>query len=137
MIRRLVRRLRGKPIRAYGGVLLRDGHVLLVHRPEYDDWSFPKGKPDPGESGTETAEREVEEETGYEVELGPELPSTRYAGHEGRPKIVRYWLMTPRGESSFAPNREVDEIRWLPFEEAERMLTWDRDRAVLAAARRA
>jgi 8-oxo-dGTP diphosphatase len=124
------------PIRAAGGVLVREGEVLLVHRPRYDDWSFPKGKPLGAESDEETALREVEEETGYRVELGPELPGTRYPGHEGREKVVRYWLMRPLGESSFEPGDEVDELRWLPWGDAAQQLTWERDLEVLAAARR-
>ncbi len=124
-----------EPIRAAGGVLERDGRVLLVHRPKYDDWTFPKGKPHGNESELETALREVEEETGYDVELVRELPSTRYTGHEGREKTVRYWLMRPRADSSFEPNDEVDQIRWADFDEAESLLTWERDLPVLQAAR--
>ena len=124
-----------KPIRAAGGVLVRDGEVLLVHRPKYDDWTFPKGKPHGDESDEATALREVAEETGYSAELGVELPSTRYEGHEGRPKLVRYWLMRPLGESSFEPGDEVDELRWLTWEAAAAQLTWERDLEVLAAAR--
>ena len=124
-----------EPIRAAGGVLVRDGLVLLVHRPKYDDWTFPKGKPDAGETELQTALREVEEETGYRVDIVRELPSTRYRAHEGREKTVRYWLMRPLGESSFAPNHEIDEVRWVQYEEAESLLTWERDLPVLEAAR--
>lgn len=129
-----MRLFRRGPIRAAGGVLVRDGEVLLVHRPKYDDWTFPKGKPHGSESDVETALREVEEETGYRVELGRELPGTRYEGHEGREKVVRYWLMRPVSESDFEPGDEVDEIRWVSFEEAATLLTWERDVPVLAAA---
>jgi 8-oxo-dGTP pyrophosphatase MutT (NUDIX family) len=124
------------PIRASGGVLVHEGEVLLVHRPKYDDWSLPKGKPHGDETDEATALREVEEETGYRVELGPELPSTHYEGHEGREKVVRYWLMRPLGDSTFQPGDEVDEVRWLPWEEAAAQLTWERDLAVLEEARR-
>ena len=119
-------------VQAAGGVLVRDGRVALVHRPNYDDWTLPKGKLDSGESFEEAAVREVEEETGFRCELGPELPSTHYEDQRGRPKVVRYWRMRPvSGE--FEPNDEVDELRWLSPAEAAELLTHDRDREVLAA----
>jgi 8-oxo-dGTP diphosphatase len=120
-------------IDAAGGVVVRDGRVLLVHRPRYDDWTFPKGKLDPGESFEEAAVREVEEETGLRCTLGDELPSTRY-DVGGRPKLVRYWLMTPESEAAFEPNDETDDLRWLEPEDAEGLLTYARDRFLLTSA---
>jgi 8-oxo-dGTP diphosphatase len=111
---------------------VRDGRLLLVHRPRYDDWTFPKGKLDPGESFEDAALREVREETGFRCSLGRELPSSRYEA-KGRPKLVRYWLMAPQGESPFEPNEETDEIRWVTPDEARTLLTYERDRDVLAA----
>jgi 8-oxo-dGTP diphosphatase len=116
---------------AAGGVVERDGRVLLVHRPRYDDWTFPKGKLDPGESFEDAALREVEEETGVRCTLGRELPPTSYEVN-GRPKLVRYWLMSPDAELDFAPNDETDDIRWVTPDEARALLTYDRDRDVLA-----
>lgn len=110
--------------------------VLLVHRPKYDDWSLPKGKLDEGESAEEAAVREAEEETGFRVKLGDELPSTDYHDRFGRPKHVRYWVMDIAG-GEFRPNREVDEVRWLSVGEGEELLTYARDRDVLKAFRRA
>lgn len=117
---------------AAGGVVERDGRVLLVHRPRYDDWTFPKGKLDPDESFEDAALREVEEETGVRCTLGRELPSTSYEVN-GRPKVVRYWLMAPDAELEFEPNDETDDIRWVTPDEARALLTYDRDRDVLAA----
>ena len=117
---------------AAGGVVERDGRVLLVHRPRYDDWTFPKGKLDPGESFEDAALREVEEETGVRCTLGRELPPTSYEVN-GRPKLVRYWLMSPDAELDFAPNDETDDIRWVTPDDARALLTYDRDRDVLAA----
>jgi 8-oxo-dGTP pyrophosphatase MutT (NUDIX family) len=114
-------------------VVVRDGKVLLVHRPRYDDWTFPKGKLDPGESFELAALREVEEETGVRGSIGRELPATHYEVG-GRPKVVRYWLMTPRDETAFVPNDETDDLRWVTPEEALELLSYDRDREVLAAA---
>jgi 8-oxo-dGTP diphosphatase len=119
---------------AAGGVVIRDGKVALVHRPKYDDWSFPKGKLDPGESFEEAALREVEEETGLRCRLGRELPNTEYHDAKGRPKLVRYWEMTPL-EGDFTPTEEVDELRWLDPAEAERLLSYEHDRELLCAVR--
>jgi 8-oxo-dGTP pyrophosphatase MutT (NUDIX family) len=121
------------PVEAAGGVVVRDGQVALVHRPRYDDWTLPKGKLDPGESVEHAAIREVEEETGLRARLVRELPSTSYEV-SGRPKIVRYWLMEVEDEGTFVPNEETDELRWVPLDEARGLLTYVRDRELLAAA---
>jgi len=106
--------------------------VLLVHRPRYGDWSFPKGKLEPGETDEQAALREVEEETGLRCELGAELPSTSYRDSKLRQKTVRSWALGPV-DGSAAPKNEVDEVRWLPLPEAERLLSYDRDVRVLHA----
>jgi 8-oxo-dGTP diphosphatase len=120
-------------VAAAGGVVVRDdGAVAVVHRPKYDDWTLPKGKLDEGESFEQAALREVEEETGLRCRLGRELRFSEYEDDRGRRKLVRYWEMTsPKGE--FAPDSEVDELRWLPREEAEELLSYEGDREVLAA----
>ena len=119
-------------VRAAGGIVTRDGEVLLVHRPKYDDWTFPKGKLDAGESDEQAAVREVEEETGLRCSLGRELPSTSYTDSRGHPKIVRYWQMQAE-EGEFEPTDEVDEIAWLGTDEAAERLTYAHDRRVLEA----
>ena len=106
--------------------------VLVVHRPKYDDWTLPKGKLTSGETSEQGAVREVREETGLTVTLGPELAHTSYIDAEGRPKVVRYWAMEPVG-GAFVPNHEVDEARWIPLQDAPEVLSYDRDRAVLAS----
>ena len=125
-----------RTVRAAGGLVFRgDGdalEVLLVHRPRYDDWSLPKGKLHDGEDDEAAALREVEEETGLRCELGPELPSSAYRDQKGRPKVVRYWAMRPRG-GVFRPHEEVDDVRWLPLPAAEKALSYDRDREILRA----
>ena len=121
---------------AAGGVVWRRGpqgvEILLVHRPRYDDWSLPKGKLKPGEDAADGAVREVAEETGLETELGAELATSRYRDAQGRPKVVRYWAMTPLG-GEFEPNHEVDAIQWVAVGEAPAVLTYQRDAEVLAA----
>jgi 8-oxo-dGTP diphosphatase len=123
-------------IRAAGGLVLRDRkrgrrEVLLVHRPKYDDWSFPKGKADPGEKDEDTALREVEEETGLRCRLGAEAGTTRYRDSQGRPKVVRYWVMEITSRRTFVPNREVDALRWCPIGAAAELLSYAHDRELL------
>jgi 8-oxo-dGTP pyrophosphatase MutT (NUDIX family) len=126
-----------KVVRAAGGVPVRDGvdglEVLVVHRPHYDDWSFPKGKCDLGESYEACAVREVEEETGLRCVLEDSLPSTSYHDSKGRPKRVHYWRLRVTG-GALAFDHEVDEARWVRVDEAARLLTYERDLAVLRAA---
>jgi 8-oxo-(d)GTP phosphatase len=122
-------------IEAAGGVLWRPAEhrtrveVAVIHRPKYDDWSMPKGKLTTNEHPLIGAIREVKEETGYDVTVGRPLQEIRYM-KDGNPKRVRFWAMRAvSGE--FAENAEVDELRWLPPNDAQRLLSPDRDRAAL------
>lgn len=126
-----------KDVRAAGVVAFRPGRrVLLVHRPKYDDWSFPKGKLDRGEHATAAAVREVAEETGLHVRLCLPLHDQHYRVEVGR-KTVHYWTGRVVGDddvSGYRPNHEVDDVRWVPVDEATDLLTYDHDRATLAEA---
>jgi 8-oxo-dGTP pyrophosphatase MutT (NUDIX family) len=124
-------------VRAAGGVVRRRGadgaiEIAVVHRPKYDDWSFPKGKLEDGEVDEDAALREVEEETGLRCRLEHELPSTHYRDSRGRAKIVRYWLMSAVSGTLAAAN-EVDDARFVPLEEARTLLSYARDVEVLDA----
>lgn len=124
---------------AAGGVLWRTGaagrtSVALVHRPRYDDWSFPKGKLNWGETAPVAAVRELAEETGFLARLGRRLGEVRYPALEGM-KVVYYW--SARAVSGvFHPNAEVDELRWLELDAADQLLSYQRDREVLDRFRR-
>ncbi len=130
---------RGVTVQAAGGVLWRQRkqfEVLVVHRPAYGDWTFPKGKRDRGDTDmAATARREVLEETGYVPVLGQELIAIEYVDRKGRYKHASYWEMRPES-GAFRPNREVDEIRWIAVTRVHEILTYDRDRQVLAAFHR-
>jgi 8-oxo-dGTP pyrophosphatase MutT (NUDIX family) len=122
-------------VRAAGGLVFRrgddgDAEIVLVHRSAYDDWTFPKGKLDPGESEAQAALREVEEETSLVCSLGREAGITSYRDPAGRPKTVRYWEMAPVG-GVLAPANEIDDARWVALAAAPAQLTHARDRELL------
>lgn len=125
-----------KSVLAAGAVLWRfsdDGgepEVAVIHRPRYDDWSLPKGKVDAGESEPVTAVREVHEETGYTARLGRRLASVSYPIEKQGTKKVRYWAARVV-DGDFAPNDEVDELKWLPVSAAIKQLQYPHDRKVL------
>jgi 8-oxo-dGTP diphosphatase len=122
-------------VQAAGGLVLRRQRgtlqLAVVHRPVHQDWSFPKGKLEEGESFDEAARREVQEETGLSCRLIRFIGHTEYVDRKGRPKAVAYWVMEATG-GSFTPNLEVDELRWVPLNEANRLLTYPRDRELVA-----
>lgn len=124
------------PVEAAGGVIVRagpDGHVevALVHRQRRQDWSFPKGHLEAGETHLDAAIREVLEETGFRVSVGDAMGDLRYTDHKGRPKRVAYWVMSIVG-GAFRPNDEVDLLVWCDVATAAAMLTYDGDRGLLA-----
>lgn len=128
-------------VRAAGGIVWRKAdrpsgiEVLLIRRVRYDDWSFPKGKIDPGEHLSQTAVREVREETGYRIRLGHPLPPTRYRVAQGR-KEVTWWIARPlKGQRDlvFTPNDEVDEIRWVDARHTDTLLNYAHDRLLMEA----
>ncbi|MFJ8754078.1 NUDIX hydrolase [Streptomyces sp. NPDC102441] len=124
------------PVLAAGCVLWRrsaDGglEICLVHRPRYDDWSFPKGKLKRGETALEGALREVLEETGHRCVPGAVLPTALYTAN-GRPKEVSYWAAEAAG-GAFVPNDEVDRLAWLSPGSARARLSRPGDRVQLDA----
>jgi 8-oxo-dGTP diphosphatase len=121
-------------VRAAGGVVLRDGRVCVIHRPDYEDWSLPKGKLEAGESHEDAAVREVHEETGLRCRMGAELSSQDYTDRKGRPKTVRWWVMDVLADEGLRPSEEVDARRWIPVEQAETFLTYEHDRELVREA---
>ena len=112
----------GTRVRGAGGLVYRrnargEAEVLLVHRPNYDDWSPPKGKCKDPERLEMTALREVEEETGLTCFLERSLGTIEYLDHRGREKMVWFWLMRPI-QGGFVATPEVDRVRWVPFSDA-------------------
>lgn len=121
---------------AAGAVVTRPGtegtEFLLIYRKHRNDWTFPKGKVDPGEHLLTAAVREVREETGMAVELGVPLPTQTYE-IEGSIKDSHYWV-AQKLAGEFVPNDEVSQIAWLCLEDAKAKLTYKHDREVLIAA---
>ena len=129
-------------VQAAGGVVWRqvDGaapgaahvEVLLVHRPRYYDWTFPKGKLEPGETMRDGAVRELQEETGYDVQLGDEVAVVAYIDHLGREKEVHYFAAQVLG-GEFVANDEVDHQEWVALPAAGPQLSYRRDAEVAVA----
>jgi 8-oxo-dGTP diphosphatase len=105
--------------------------VALVHRGRYDDWSWPKGKVDPGETLPETAVREIREETGLKVRLGVPLGIQRYKLSNKNQKVVYYWAAEVSDRalqtSNFKPNEEVSGVHWFSAKEAKSRLSYTHD----------
>ena len=122
-------------VQAAGGLVIRRHadqlQIALIHRPVQQDWSYPKGKLEEGETYEDAALREVHEETGFVCRLLRFIGHTEYTDRKGRPKLVAYWVMEAEG-GDFFPNDEVDELIWADVHEAGPLLSYERDRELLA-----
>ena len=122
-------------ILAAGAVLWRKSEkkkieVLIIHRPKYDDWTFPKGKAEIGEPLIACAYREVLEETNIETAFGPYLGEVEYLTNDGKKK-VSFWSAKVVKEKDFKPNAEVDQLKWVEVTKVKELLTLDTDRKIL------
>jgi 8-oxo-dGTP pyrophosphatase MutT (NUDIX family) len=139
-----VARLRTATATSAGGIVVRyeSGQPWLVvgsRRRERDSrtWTLPKGTPNPGEDREQTAMREVEEETGLQVRITGPLDSIEYWFVQSGTRIhktVHYFLMEPIGGDLARHDHEFDEVRWIPFDQAPMMLTFETERALVARA---
>lgn len=123
------------PILAAGAVLWRKSEkkkieVLIIHRPKYDDWTFPKGKAEIGEPLIACAYREVLEETNIETAFGPYLGEVEYLTNDGNKK-VSFWSAKVVKEKDFKPNTEVDQLKWIEVTKVKELLTLDTDKKIL------
>ena len=121
-------------IQAAGGLVWRESaegpQIVVVHRPRYDDWSFPKGLVNKGESWDTAALREVREETGCKARLGDFAGCNCYQVN-GQPKVVVYWQMSLLKENAYRLHKEVDRFVWLPPREALERLSYQNERSLL------
>lgn len=138
--------LRSGTATSAGGIVVRfegDRPSLVVglRRREGDrhggTWTLPKGTPDPGENLEGTAVREVEEETGLRVRIIAPLPSIEYTFIQGGARIhktVHYFVMEPVGGDLARHDREFERVRWVGFEDARSLLTFETERALVDTA---
>ena len=120
---------------AAGGLLWRKTkkgrQVLLIFRPQYSDWSLPKGHIEADDDGWDkAAQREVKEETGYDTAISDFAGFTAYRA-KGKPKVVLFWHMKPIGKANFCQSDEVTACQWFTVEEAIEKLTYKKDKALL------
>jgi 8-oxo-dGTP pyrophosphatase MutT (NUDIX family) len=139
-----VARLRNASATSAGGIVVRhvDGRPQLVvgsRKRERDGrtWTLPKGTPKRGETTEETALREVAEETGLVVRITSVLDSIHYVFVQSGTRIhktVHYFLMEPTGGDLSGHDHEFDEVRWIDFDDAPRILSFETERALVAHA---
>ena len=104
--------------------------VVIIHRPKYDDWTFPKGKAEISEPLISCAYREVLEETNIETAFGPYLGEVEYLTNDGKKK-VSFWSAKAIKETVFKQNSEVDQIKWVEVMKVMVLLTLDADKKIL------
>ena len=122
-------------IQAAGAVVWRNNkdktEVAIIHRPKYNDWSFPKGKLEIGESLIACAHREVFEETNIQTEFGPFLGDIEYLTPDGK-KQVSFWAAKAITDKDFSPNSEVDQLKWVEVKKVKELLSLETDKKILA-----
>jgi len=122
-------------IQAAGAIVWRNSkdktEVAIIHRPKYDDWSFPKGKVEPSESLIACAYREVIEETNIQTEFGAFLGDVEYLTPDGK-KHVSFWAAKAMNQRDFIPNSEVDQLKWVEVKKVKDLLTLETDKKILA-----
>ena len=125
----IVVRFEGDTPQLVVGCRRRDRHIVT--------WTLPKGTPNPGETREETATREVREETGLDVRISRPLESIEYWFVQGGTRIhktVHYYLMDQTGGDLGRHDHEFETVRWVAFDEAQGLLTFETERALVARA---
>ena len=124
-------------IRAAGALLWRENHdrtidIALIHRQKYDDWTLPKGKIEEGETALQCEYRELIEETGIKANFTRQLGSVEYEENGERKRVIFWAAHCGLDASTFVANEEVDQLRWLSFEESIELATYQSDREMIA-----
>ena len=120
----------GKNVTSAGGLIVRDGEVLLIHTKK--GWELPKGRVEKGERLDETAIREVLEETGYFCFLGESLPPVTYTTSGGDTKTVQFWRMSVRTQVSLRPlDPTILSAKWFSIQSAMGLVRYPHQREII------
>jgi 8-oxo-dGTP diphosphatase len=126
-----------KIVAAAGGLVWRPTNkgreLIVIRRRRHQDWTLPKGKVKPSESWLLCAIREVQEETGFDVEVESHAGWVCYDTGDIT-KVVRFWNMKPLGESRFESSEEVLSVHWLAPQDAVKRLDHEGERDLVAQA---
>ena len=124
-------------VAAAGGLVWRQAsegrELIVIYRRRHQDWTLPKGKVHPGESWLQCAIREVREETGFDVEVESHAGWVCYDTGDIT-KVVRFWNMTPIGDSQFESSEEVVSVHWMTPQEAVKRLDHDGEQELVKQA---
>ena len=123
-----------------GGIVFRKFHgnteILLVKHAGGGHWSFPKGHVESGETETETAQREIKEETGIDVIIDPTFRETvTYSPKKDTKKDVVYFIAKAVNHNFTAQQEEISDIKWVELSRAPEILSYDNDRQLINKAK--
>lgn len=123
-----------------GAIVYRKSHgnieILLIKHINSGHWSFPKGHMESGESETQTALREIKEETGIDVIVDPTFRETvSYSPKKDTQKVVVYFLAKAKNFEYTPQEDEIADIKWVDIGHALSVLTYENDKTIVNKAK--